>query len=271
MNSGSSTHQDQPHLLCPECGKRRFGTSIEAPCPSCLLQLGLTTDGETPSGLTTDPSDGSADEAAIPPELASRFPQLEILHLVARGGMGDVYCARQTSLNRLVALKIIRPDVQATPGFADRFIREAKALAQLNHPNIVTVYDFGQAEGVHYFMMEYIDGINLRQMLTTGKLHPRQALEIVPSVCDALHFAHGNGIVHRDIKPENILVDANGNVKIADFGLAKLLGKQTAETTLTRANQVMGTVHYMAPEQVERPMDVDHRADIYSLGVVIYE
>ncbi|MFT5299797.1 MAG: hypothetical protein ACI87E_003491 [Mariniblastus sp.] len=204
-------------------------------------------------------------------ELAAKFPQLEILHLVGHGGMGDVYCARQKSLNRLVALKIIRPESRSQQGFADRFIREAQALAHLSHPNIVTVHDFGQADGVYYFIMEYIDGINLRQMLHAGKLGPAQALEIVPSVCDALQYAHDRGVVHRDIKPENIMVDAEGNVKIADFGLAKLLDKKSTEPNLTRAHQVMGTMHYMAPEQFERPLDVDHRADIYSLGVVIYE
>ena len=213
----------------------------------------------------------SSGRMALEPDLASKFPHLEVLHLVARGGMGDVYCARQTSLNRLVALKIIRPDVQAAQGFADRFVREAQALAKLSHQNIVTVYDFGQTDGVYYFIMEYIDGINLRQMLQAGKLGPRQALEIVPAVCDALQFAHDKGIVHRDIKPENIMVDTDGNVKIADFGLAKLLDKKADSTMLTKANQVMGTMHYMAPEQFESPLDVDHRADIYSLGVVIYE
>lgn len=214
---------------------------------------------------------GTSHDGSIDPDLARKFPHLEILHLVARGGMGDVYCAKQTSLNRLVALKIIRPEAQASKNFADRFVREAQALAKLSHQNIVTVYDFGQTEGIYYFIMEYIDGINLRQMLRSGKLGPRQALEIVPAVCDALQFAHDKGIVHRDIKPENIMVDTEGNVKIADFGLAKLLDKQQTTTMLTQANQVMGTMHYMAPEQIERPLDVDHRADIYSLGVVIYE
>ncbi|MEL6106015.1 MAG: protein kinase [Planctomycetota bacterium] len=250
------------------------GSSPDAPCSACLLKLGLDDPRESyrrPTSGTTATSADHGDESAIPPDLAARFPQLEILHLVARGGMGDVYCARQRSLDRLVALKVIRPEAQASPGFADRFSREARALATLNHPNIVTVHDFGQADGGHYFIMEYIDGINLRQMLRAGKLHPRQALQIVPSICDALQYAHNKGIVHRDIKPENIMVDTAGRVKVADFGLAKLLDTTKAMPTLTRANQVMGTMHYMSPEQVERPLDVDHRADIYSLGVVIYE
>lgn len=220
---------------------------------------------------TTAPVGMSAGRIAASEELAAKFSQLEIMHLVGSGGMGDVYCARQKTLNRLVALKIIRPESQAQQDFAERFIREARALAHLSHPNIVTVHDFGQADDVYYFIMEYVDGINLRQMLHAGRLGPKQALEIVPAVCDALQYAHDKGVVHRDIKPENIMVDTEGKVKIADFGLAKLLNKKTQGPELTQANQVMGTMHYMAPEQFERPLEVDHRADIYSLGVVIYE
>lgn len=275
MKFGRTNQPHQPTLQCPECGADLSDSSPGTPCSACLLKLGMQTwQAEFgTAGMQPTMASGAASEGRdhFDPELAAKFPQLEILHLVARGGMGDVYCARQTSLNRLVALKIIRPEAQASPGFADRFVREAQALAQLNHQNIVTVYDFGQNDGVYYFIMEYIDGINLRQMLRAGKLGPRQALEIVPAVCDALQFAHNKGIVHRDIKPENIMVDTDGNVKIADFGLAKLLDNKTSGTMLTKANQAMGTMHYMAPEQFERPLDVDHRADIYSLGVVIYE
>lgn len=264
-----------PNLKCLECGADLSDSSPGTPCSACLLKLGMQTwqseFGTLGMQPTVPPVGVSEGRVPLDPDLAAKFPQLEVLHLVARGGMGDVYCARQTSLNRLVALKIIRPDAQAAKGFADRFVREAQALAKLSHQNIVTVYDFGQTDGVYYFIMEYIDGMNLRQILRAGKLGPRQALEIVPAVCDALQFAHDKGIVHRDIKPENIMIDTEGNVKIADFGLAKLLDKKTESTMLTQANQVMGTMHYMAPEQFERPLDVDHRADIYSLGVVIYE
>jgi predicted Ser/Thr protein kinase len=275
MKFGSTKQPNQPNLKCPECGADLSDSSPGTPCSACLLKLGMQAWQSEFAAVgmqpTTPPVGVSSGRVPIEPELASKFPQLEILHLVARGGMGDVYCARQTSLDRLVALKIIRPDAQASQGFADRFVREAQALAKLSHQNIVTVYDFGQTDGVYYFIMEYIDGINLRQMLRAGKLGPRQALEVVPAVCDALQFAHDKGIVHRDIKPENIMVDTEGNVKIADFGLAKLLDKKTVSPNLTQANQVMGTMHYMAPEQFERPLEVDHRADIYSLGVVIYE
>jgi hypothetical protein len=144
-------------------------------------------------------------------------------------------------------------------------------MAQLSHPNIVTVFDFGQAGGLYYFVMEYVDGANLRQLMHAGTLAPKEALAIIPQICDALQYAHDEGVVHRDIKPENILIDKKGRVKVADFGLSKLLGGDAADIALTGTHQVMGTVRYMAPEQMQGTRHVDHRADIYSLGVVIYE
>ncbi|MHC4643445.1 MAG: serine/threonine-protein kinase, partial [Planctomycetota bacterium] len=184
----------------------------------------------------------------------------------------DRYKARQKQLDRIVALKILPPEVGETEAFAERFTREARSLARLNHPRIVTVFDFGHTkEGLYYFVMEYVDGTDLRHIIQAGKLEPTEALGIVPQVCEALQFAHEEGIVHRDIKPENILIDKKGRVKIADFGLAKLLDKPATTNTLTAAGHKMGTPHYMAPEQIEHPHKVDHRADIYSLGVVFYE
>jgi len=203
--------------------------------------------------------------------LTPHFPQLEILELLGQGGMGAVYKARQPGLDRLVALKILPPEAGRDTAFAERFAREARALAKLNHPHIVTVYDFGKASDFYYFVMEYVDGANLRHLIRSAHLSPAEALRIVPQICEGLQFAHEEGIVHRDIKPENILIDRKGRVKIADFGIAKLLGHNTASYTLTGPWQVMGTLHYMAPEQVDHPLAVDHRADIYSLGVVFYE
>jgi predicted Ser/Thr protein kinase len=202
-------------------------------------------------------------------EVARIFPQLEILELLGAGGMGAVYKARQPGLDRVVALKVLPPQPRKDPGFAERFTREARALAKLSHSNIVGVYEFGQMEGLHYFIMEYVDGPNLRQLEQAAKLSSRQALQIIPQICEALQFAHDEGIVHRDIKPENVLLDKKGRVKIADFGLAKILKPENLR--LTGARDVVGTPHYMAPEQVEHPQEVDHRADIYSLGVVFYE
>jgi predicted Ser/Thr protein kinase len=203
--------------------------------------------------------------------LADQLPLLEVLELLGQGGMGAVYKARQRGLDRLVALQILPPRVALDARFAERFAREARALARLNHPHIVTVYDYGQVSGLYYVLMEYVDGVDLRRALKAGRLAPEQALLIVPQICEALQYAHDQGVVHRDIKSENILMDCNGRVKVADFGLAKMLGKGPAEATLTAPEQVMGTPHYMAPEQWETPRVVDHRADIYSLGVVFYE
>jgi predicted Ser/Thr protein kinase len=204
-------------------------------------------------------------------EVARRLPQFEILELLGRGGMGVVYKARQIQLDRIVALKILPPDDAASPDFVERFRREAKSLAKLNHPNIVSVFDFGESGGLYYFVMEFVDGLNLRQTIQSRRMTPAEALAVVPPICEALQFAHEEGVVHRDIKPENILIDKKGRVKIADFGLAKLLQRPEADSRLTVSGATLGTPRYMAPEQIDNPERVDHRADIYSLGVVFYE
>jgi capsular polysaccharide biosynthesis protein/predicted Ser/Thr protein kinase len=253
--------------ICPSCRKPLSPDVPLGLCPECLLKAGLNTGTEP--GVS-----GSTGSGFVPPpvaEIAKLFPQLEVLEFIGKGGMGAVYKARQPSLDRLVALKILPPTAASDPGFAERFNREARALARLNHPNIVAVHDFGKAGTLHYLVMEYVDGGNLRQVECGGKLTPEQALVIVPQICEALQFAHNEGIVHRDIKPENILLDKKGRVKITDFGIAKMLGLTADEAPLTGAGDVVGTPHYMAPEQIEKPRSVDHRADIYSLGVVFYE
>lgn len=210
----------------------------------------------------------------VPPtvgHLTARFPTLEILELVGAGGMGAVYKARQPGLDRLVALKILPEELTHDPRFALRFTREARTLAKLSHPNIVSVFECGTVEGTYYFLMEFVDGPTLREVIRGGRLPPEQALSIVPHLCDALQYAHDQGVVHRDIKPDNILLARDGGVKIADFGLARILGNDAATTQLTQTHQVMGTPRYMAPEQFSGARGVDHRADIYSLGVVFYE
>lgn len=253
---------------CSQCGAELPADSESSLCPRCLLNVGFATE---PGPTAT--SSGSYQPDFIPPspeELSPLFPQLEILEVVGHGGMGVVYKARQIELDRIVALKILRPNISRDPGFAERFQREARALAKLNHPNIITVFDFGRCDALFYFVMEYVDGTNLRHIERVGALQPSEALRIVPQVCSALQYAHDNGVVHRDIKPENILIAKDGSLRIADFGLAKLAGT-VDNASLTGTWQVMGTPHYMAPEQFEKPASVDHRADIYSLGVVIYE
>jgi predicted Ser/Thr protein kinase len=209
-------------------------------------------------------------------EVAALFPQLDVLELLGRGGMGVVYKARQRTLGRLVALKLLAPERVADPRFAERFAHEAQALAALNHPSIVTIHDFGRVGDVYYLLMEFVDGVNLRQAITAGRFSPEQALAIIPPVCEALQYAHEHGIVHRDIKPENLLLDKAGRVKLADFGIAKMLraeGDATAHAAEQPNNSftsVAGTPQYMAPEQTKQQV-TDHRADIYSLGVVLYE
>jgi predicted Ser/Thr protein kinase len=270
---------------CPQCGTPLPTGALAGLCPACLLKMGAAADTVTDAKQKT----------FVPPtiaELAAKFPQLEILELIGKGGMGAVYKARQRQLDRVVALKILPPGIGDEPAFAERFAREAKALAKLNHPGIVTIYDFGRADGLFYFFMEFVDGVNLRQLLHAGRISSREALAIVPQICDALQFAHDQGIVHRDIKPENILLDRRGRVKVADFGLAKIIqgragsplpaegdlqtdggahGVTRPTNDLTDAGKTMGTPNYMSPEQITAPGEVDHRADIYALGVVFYQ
>src|SRR6266487_3360877 len=248
---------------CPQCGATLPEGALAGLCPACLLKQGAEAE-------TAVPPEAAAFQPPSVEEVARLFPHLEILELVGKGGMGAVYKARQPALDRLIALKILPPQVASGPGFAERFNREARALAKLNHPNIVGVHEFGQANGMPFFIMEFVDGPNLRQLERAGKLSPREALQIVPQICEALQFAHDEGIVHRDIKPENILLDKKGRVKIADFGIAKIMGRE-GEADLTETKGAIGTPHYMAPEQVEKPQEVDHRADIFALGVVFYE
>lgn len=260
---------------CARCGADQPVGAANGVCPRCAAELLQATQTDIP---------GESPGSFTPPtvaELAAKFPQLEILGLLGRGGMGAVYQARQKELDRLVALKILPPDIGHDLAFAERFTREARALAKLNHPGIVTIYDFGRADGLYFFLMEFVDGMNLRELLQRQRIAPREALAIVPQICDALQYAHDQGIVHRDIKPENLLIDRRGRVKVADFGLAKLMGSEpdaagpadspAGSPALTEAGRVMGTPNYMSPEQVEHPGEVDHRADIYALGVVFYQ
>jgi serine/threonine protein kinase len=229
----------------------------------------------------TQHSTGGAREKRSAPDLEAVravFPQFEIIQLIGQGGMGAVYKARQPQLDRFVALKLLTAAGASHARFAERFQQEARTLARLSHPNIVTVHDFGQAGSFFYLVMEYVDGVNLRAAMKAGRFSPEQALAVVPPICEALQYAHDRGVVHRDIKPENLLLDTEGRLKIADFGVARLLDStvphdEAGEPQAAGLTQegVLGTPQYMAPEQSAQPSLVDHRADIYSLGVVLYE
>lgn len=255
--------------LCPVCGCA-LPSVPGGLCPRCLM-----------AQLVAPTQAGAGGAAAREPwaiaELAPSFPQLEIMECLGRGGMGVVYKARQKSLDRMVALKLIAPERAGDADFARRFEQEARALAALQHPHIVAVYDFGQAGGCCFLLMEYVNGVNLRQLLQSRRLTAAEALSIVPPVCEALQCAHAAGIVHRDIKPENLLLDRRGVVKIADFGVAKILAQQSDaasapehDLALERTTLAFGSADYAAPEQRDAAA-LDHRADIYSLGVVLYE
>jgi len=250
--------------VCVRCGVvLKSGADVRGTCPRCMLAWAFA---EDPNATRAAPR--SDDE----PVLEGKFGAYEIEGLLGRGGMGVVYKARQPNLDRVVAIKVLPDSLARDAEFTERFQREARAMAALSHPNIVAVHDFGCIDGRFYIAMEHVEGKSVRAMLQEGPLPPERALAIIPELCDAIQFAHRQGVVHRDIKPENILVGVDGRVKVADFGLAKMAGKSAVDfRSLTRSDHIVGTLHYMAPEQIERPKEVDHRADIYSLGVVIYE
>ena len=189
---------------------------------------------------------------------------------IARGGMTDVFLGHDTLLSRPVAIKRLFPEFAADPSFVERFRREATAAANLNHPNIVAVYDWGSAEGTYYIVMEYIEGQSLAELLRSdGPLSPEHAAEIALSVAAALGFAHNNGVIHRDVKPGNVLLSPDGKVKVTDFGIA-IAAFGGAESNLTQTGSVMGTATYFSPEQAQG-QSLDHRSDLYSLGIVLYE
>ncbi len=243
-------------------------------CPNCHSPIpDQTPGGLCPACVFRDAEETAMADRSAPSvqEIAAAFPQLEVLELIGLGGMGAVYKVRQPSLDRIVALKILSPELSKDPAFAERFAREARVLGKLNHPNIVSVFEHGESGGYFYLIMEFVDGMNLREAMRAGRFSPLQALSFVPGICDALQAAHEQGVWHRDIKPENILLDSNGSVKIADFGIARMIGDPQRDFTLTMTGNALGSAAYMSPEQHESPHDVDHRADIYSLGVVIYE
>ena len=198
--------------------------------------------------------------------VGQKLGQYEIVEEIARGGMATVYRARQASIGRDVAIKVLPAKFTHDKSFIDRFNREVEVIAQLQHPHILPVYDFGEYEGMPYIVMAYIKGGTLTDRIVNGPMEPGEVTRMVKQIADALDFAHSQGIVHRDFKPGNVLLDERGNTYLADFGLARI----TEGSSDITGTMIIGTPHYMAPEQA-RSAEVTGLVDIYALGVTIYE
>ena len=256
---------------CSKCGAALATTTLRGLCPKCLALFAFADEGNATVITASPPGVGSAPPAASALSASVRyFGNFELLDEVARGGMGVVYRARQASLNRTVALKMILAGQFASPADVQRFRTEAEAAANLQHPNIVTIHEVGEHEGRHYFSMDYVAGKNLGALLKEqGPLPATRAAELAKTLAEAVHYAHQRGTLHRDLKPQNILMDPEGRPRITDFGLAKRL---QAADTLTATGAVMGSPSYMSPEQAQGRNDlVGPASDVYSLGAVLYE
>jgi WD40 repeat protein len=289
-----------PPAPCAGCGAALPLDTPEGLCPACLLARGLDLLADPPGAMAADPDAPTLVSVPATPFTGTRlryFGDYELLDEIARGGMGVVFKARQVSLNRFVALKLISAGALATPELVKRFQAEAEAAAGLSHPHIVPIHEIGEHAGQHYFSMELIEGPNLREAIArqaggkrgrgerelseTGRasspplfssapfLNPRAAAALLGTLARAVHYAHQRGVLHRDLKPGNVLLDAAGRPHLTDFGLAKLVEK---DSTLTHTHAVLGTPAYMAPEQARGgAKDVTTAADVYGLGAVLYE
>lgn len=265
-----STTQFESSLPCPDPSDVPEKSSADPVSGSPDGLHGLDPGELLARGMDTVKHSGSMHDwtPPTPEELAHLLPQYQIESLLGRGGMGAVYKGFQEKLGRPVAIKLLPAELTADAQFVTRFEREARTLAKLHHPGIVSIHDFGQTPDGHlYFVMEYVEGTDLRHILQSSGLQPGQALEIIAQICEALNAAHQQGVIHRDIKPANILLTTAGCVKLADFGLAR--PEQEEHEALTLSNAILGTPDYMAPEQKEGRSD--SRADIYALGVMLYE
>ncbi len=243
---------------------------VRFPPPERLIHTLLASPPTAPVAL----EDGGAGAAEL--ETFVTIPGLSIRRMIGRGGMGVVYEAVQESLSRVVAVKMLIAGPAVSPSERNRFRREALAIAQLEHPHIVRIYDVGETQGQPYLVMEYLEGLSLADQLNGGPWPPRRAAEFVATLAEAMHDVHGRGIIHRDLKPANILLAADGVPKIADFGLAKLL--DTPQDGATYTGQLLGTPSYGAPEQLASGGAASSQAepdlpasDIYSLGAILYE
>ena len=255
--------------VCGKCGAKISADGPRGVCPACLLETGL--------GLLYDEDENTTDQEPMPRrkhgtppvKMLADFGDYELLEEIGRGGQGVVYRAHQKSLNRTVALKVIGLGPWATEAHLKRFRREAQAAANLDHPFIVPIHEIGEREGCCYFSMNFIDGGQLDQVVRRTPMSIRRAAELIAKLARTVHYAHEHGILHRDIKPGNILLDANGEPHLTDFGLARLV---ETESTVTHTLEVMGTPSYMAPEQAAgEHQKLTKVTDVYGLGAVLYQ
>src|SRR5437868_12019060 len=245
--------------VCAECGATVFADAPQGVCSVCLFRTGLA---------SLDNKDDQAFEPTVA-RMSKDFGDYELLEEIGRGGQGVVYRARQKSLNRIVALKVIGLAHWATEAHVKRFRLEAEAAASLNHPCIVPIYEVGERDGACYFSMGLVEGGQLDAVAKRGPIPIRHAAELIAKLARTVHYAHERGILHRDIKPGNILLDATGEPHLTDFGLARLV---EVDSTVTETEQIMGTPSYMAPEQaMGHKAQLTGTTDVYGLGAVLYQ
>ena len=262
--------------VCRKCGAEIFADAPEGLCTACLFETGLNLLAHESVAGVDDPGqrmmrERSPDKRKTPrsAKTFADFGDYELLEVIGRGGQGVVYRARQKSLNRTVALKVIGLGHWATDAHLKRFRREAEAAASLDHSGIVPIYEVGERDGSCYFSMKLVEGGQLDEVVKREPMPIRRAVELIAKVARTVHYAHEHGILHRDIKPGNILLDQKGEPHLTDFGLARLV---ETESTVTRTMEVLGTPSYMAPEQAVGNNDaVSSVTDVYGLGAVLYQ
>src|SRR5437763_1755456 len=261
--------------VCRKCGAEVFTDAPEGLCTACLFETGLDLLAHESVAGIVDPSLGDGLPLAAQKKkpnqqkTVAKFGDYELLEEIGRGGQGVVYRARQKSLNRTVALKVIGLGHWATEAHLKRFQREAEAAASLDHSGIVPIYEVGERDGSCYFSMKFVEGGQLDAVVRRESMAVRRAVELIAKVARTVHYAHEHGILHRDIKPGNILLDAKGEPHLTDFGLARLV---ESESTVTRTMEVLGTPSYMAPEQaVGNNAAISSVTDVYGIGAVLYQ